>query len=61
MRATLTYAALFSVPPAVALGVGVTLLTGNIRFGAVSGLSVGLLILGIVLLGTEVGSPNRPE
>ncbi|MFC7020695.1 MULTISPECIES: hypothetical protein [Haloarcula] len=61
MRPSLLYGALFSVPPAVALGIGATLLTGRVVFGAGAGLAVGALILTIVLLGTEVGEPDRAE
>lgn len=59
MRTSLVYPALFSLPPGIALGIGVTLLTGRVAWGVAAGLLVGGLALTLVLLGTEVGEPNR--
>jgi hypothetical protein len=59
MRTSLRYAALFSLPPAIALGIGVTLLTGELSYGVTACLLVGGGILALVLVGSEMGSPDE--
>ncbi|MFC6862958.1 hypothetical protein ACFQGE_05725 [Halomicroarcula sp. GCM10025817] len=58
MRTSLVYPALFALPPGIALGIGVTLLTGRVAWGVAAAVSVGGLVLALVVLGTEVGEPN---
>ena len=61
MQTSLVYPLLFAAPPGLALGVGVTLLTGEIAFGVAAAVLLGGAILALVLLGTAVGATDREE
>lgn len=60
MRQTLLYALLFSIPPGVAAGSGTYLLAGQPMLGLAFGVSLGLVIFVLIVLGSEYGSVERP-
>jgi hypothetical protein len=59
MRVSLVYPLLLALPPGIALGVGTYVLTASAVLGVLAGVSVGLGLVALILVGTEFGSTDR--